>query len=156
MAVNHPAPLGKNFILRRLIVGSADSMNPDDIKDALKSVFVPKLRELGFAGTLPHFRRRGTSRIDLLTVQFDRYGGGFVVEISRCPLDGVTTHWGKHIPPNKVTAHDLHPDLRQRLGSPRPGVDGVWFRFDDGTNPLQAAESLCAYLDEAARWWSAG
>lgn len=131
-------------------------MNADDMKDALKSVLVPRLRGLGFGGTLPHFRRRKTSGVDLLTVQFDRHGGGFVVEISRCSLDGVTTRWGKHIPPNKVTVHDLDPQLRHRLGSPRPGVDGRWFRFDDGATPLQMAESLCAYLAEAERWWSVG
>ncbi|WP_197693865.1 DUF4304 domain-containing protein [Vogesella sp. LIG4] len=94
------------------------------MKEALKLIFVQRLRDLGFSGLLPHFRRRREAGIDLLTLQFDRNGGGFVVEISRCSPDGVMTHWGKHIPPTKVTAHDLPPDRRHRLGSPRPGSDG--------------------------------
>lgn len=56
---------------------------------SLKNLFVPALRERGFKGTFPHFRRRRSDRIDLLTVQFDRHGGGFIIEISNDPrVDG--------------------------------------------------------------------
>jgi hypothetical protein len=41
---------------------------------SLKSIFVPALRERGFKGSLPHFRRLMSDRIDLLTIQFDRRG----------------------------------------------------------------------------------
>ena len=105
---------------------------------------------------MPHFRRIQDDRVDLLTVQFDRHGGGFVVEISRCGSDGVTTHWGLHIPATKVTAHDLHPDKRHRLGSPGPNIEGQWFRFDDGTSANAVASALLAHLEEADRWWAAG
>ena len=126
------------------------------MNQALKTVFVPVLRELGFKGSLPRFRRHRNDRVDLLTIQFDRYGGGFVVEISRCGTEGMTTYWGKHIPATKATAHDLHPDERHRLRSPAPNVDGRWFRFDNGTRPQAVAEDLCTYVDEAERWWAAG
>lgn len=69
--------------------------------DALKKYLVPALRERGFKGSHPHFRRLLKDRIDLSTVQFDKNGGGFVVEISRCEVEGVTTHWGKHVPAKK-------------------------------------------------------
>lgn len=78
-----------------------------------------------------------------------------MVEISRCGIDGITTHWRKSIPATKATAHDQLPRQRHRLGSPAPGLDGRWFRFDDGTPPMTVAEFLCTYLDEAERWWSA-
>ena len=123
---------------------------------ALKQRLVPALRERGFKGSLPHFRRILPERVDLLTVQFDRHGGGFVVEIARCDPSGVTTHWGKHIPAAKVTAHDLHPEERHRLGSPQPGMDGRWFRFDDGTPIPVVAQSVLGYMDEAEQWWAAG
>ena len=131
-------------------------MNREEINQALNAVFVPVMRQRGFKGSLPHFRRHRDDRVDLLTIQFDRYGGAFVVEISRCGLEGATTSWGKHIPATKVTAHDLHPDKRHRLGAPSPDVDGRWFRFDNGTPPRAVAESLCTHLDEAERWWDAG
>ncbi|WP_321917453.1 DUF4304 domain-containing protein [Paraburkholderia sp. J11-2] len=124
------------------------------MSSALNVHFVPALRQRGFKGSLPHLRRQRAQRIDLVTVQFDRHGGGFVVEISGCAIEGVTAHWGKHIPANKVTAHDLHPNLRHRLGMSGENADH-WFRFDQGVSPTAIAESLCAYLDEAERWWAA-
>lgn len=120
---------------------------------ALQQEFVPPLRQRGFSGSLPHFRRLG-DRVDLLTVQFDRHGGGFIIEIAQCTLDGVTTPWGKHIPAAKVTAHDMHPNDRRRLGSPAPGHDGHWFRFDDGTPCIAIARSAVEFLGEADSWWA--
>lgn len=128
-------------------------MSRDEMNHALKVRFVPALRQLGFKGSLPHFRRQRESRIDLLTVQFDRHGGGFVVELSQCGIEGITTYWGKFLSAGKVTAHDLHPSQRHRLGSPGPDADN-WFRFDDGTSPMAVADSLCAHIDEAERWWT--
>ena len=124
-----------------------------EMNRALQKEFVPHLRQRGFTGSLPHFRRLG-ERVDLLTVQFDRYGEGFVIEVARCPTTGVTTHWGQHISAGNVTARDLHPNNRRRLGSPAPGHDGHWFRFDDGTACIAVARSAVEFLDEAELWWS--
>jgi hypothetical protein len=131
-------------------------MNRDDMQAALQAALVPALRERGFSGSLPHFRRIQSDRIDLLTIQFDRHGGGFIVEISKCGPNGTTTSWGKEIPAARVTAHDLHPEKRHRLGSPGPGVDGRWFRFDEGTPPDSVARAVVEQLAEADRWWTAG
>lgn len=65
---------------------------------ALQREVVPELRRRGFQGSLPHFRRTGDV-IDLLTFQFDRHGGSFVIEISQCDGNGITMHWGEHVPP---------------------------------------------------------
>jgi uncharacterized protein DUF4304 len=131
-------------------------MNRDAMTAGLKATLVPALRARGFKGSLPHFRRVGAERVDLLTVQFDRHGGGFTVEISRCGLAGITTAWGSHVPAARVTAHDLHPSKRHRLGSPGPGIDGRWFRFDDGARIHAVAKSLVDHLEEADRWWASG
>ncbi|AUT64269.1 DUF4304 domain-containing protein [Paraburkholderia terrae] len=128
-------------------------MSRDEMDRALKARFVPALRQLGFKGSLPHFRRQRDDRIDLLTVQFDRHGGGFIVELSQCGVEGITTHWGKFVSASTVTAHDLHPSQRHRLGSPEPNKDH-WFRFDDGTQPTAVADLLCAHIDEAELWWA--
>lgn len=142
------------FLLRDDLLSSPAMATRDEVDAALKNAFVPALRARGFKGTLPHFRRVDARHIALLTIQFDRNGGGFVVEIARCGLEGFTTSWGRHVPPNKVTAHDLHPSDRHRLGSPSPGVDGIWFRFDDGTSAKRVAERATQHLDEADRWWA--
>jgi hypothetical protein len=65
----------------------------------MRTVFVPALVERGFRGPFPHFRRITKQRMDILTVQFNRHGGSFVLEIAQCDPSGVTTYWGKHIEP---------------------------------------------------------
>ena len=94
---------------------------------ALQETVVPTLRDIGFSGSFPHFRRIRDTQIDLLTFQFNRYGGSFVVEIAFCAPDGFNTHWGKHIPPNEVQARDIHPTQRLRLGSHPPDKADHWF-----------------------------
>jgi hypothetical protein len=131
-------------------------MNRKLIDAALRERFIPALRSRAFKGPFPHFRRALTDRIDLLTVQFDKWGGGFVIEIGRCPPNGVKTAWGKEIAPEKVTAHDLHPSARHRIGSSAPGEEGKWFRYDGGTSPVAVAEAAVSALKEADDWWGAG
>jgi hypothetical protein len=48
---------------------------------ALNKLVVPTLRAKGFKGSLPHFRRVGNGATEVLTFQFDRHGGGFVMQI---------------------------------------------------------------------------
>jgi hypothetical protein len=106
---------------------------------ALKSDVVPLLRDRGFKGSYPHFRRRLPDRIDLLTFQFSQFGGGFVVEIGSCGVDGVTFPSGKHVGPSKVTAWDLISPARHRLRPPgAPGTD-YWFQFEAGDYHAVAA-----------------
>ena len=93
----------------------------------LKQRVVPNLRSRGFKGSMPHFRRADSNGIDLLTFQFDRHGGGFVVELAVCPADGFTLSWGEHVPASQVTAH--HLTKRLRLGAVGKETDH-WFRYD--------------------------
>lgn len=93
---------------------------------ALKQIVVPYLRSHQFKGSFPHFRRKQETHIDLITFQFNRYGGSFVVECTICPPKGVTMSWGEHIPPNKVTAHDMSERYRlQHEQSSSP-----WFDYE--------------------------
>lgn len=120
---------------------------------ALKSIVVPALRHRGFTGSFPHFRRLGTKQIDLITFQFDKWGGGFVVEISKCGTDGVTMPWGERISPKKVTAHDLHPKARIRLGCEGPSTED-WYRYDNGNTLESVAHEVVQQLDKAEKWWA--
>jgi Domain of unknown function (DUF4304) len=129
-------------------------MKNDSMVAALKAVFVPALRERGFRGSFPHFRKLKNDCIDLLTVQFEKWGGGFVIEIARCAPEGITTYWGLQIPPMKCRALDLNPASRHRLGSPAPDRDGIWFRYDEGSSVDVVARKATAYLAEADGWWS--
>lgn len=75
-----------------------------------------------------------------------------MIEIAQSPLSGVTTHWGKEIPPNKVTAGDLHPDSRHRLKLNDGSGTDSWFRFEDG-NFERVARQVLLELPAAEEWW---
>jgi len=129
------------------------SVERDNMVSSLKKIVIPTLRAKGFKGSFPHFRRIKENKIDLLTFQFDRYGGGFVIELAFCPPEGVTHYWGEKVPPNKVTAHDLYPDNRLRL----KGNDDEWFRYDieyvSGNIYEKVADEVLDQLFKADEYW---
>lgn len=98
----------------------------DQMKIALSQIVVPELRILRFKGTFPHFRRLSDDRLNLLSFQFNKYGGSFVIEIANCKPEGYTTSWGKKILPNKLTVFDLYK--RERL-DPQTSPD-KWYHYD--------------------------
>lgn len=107
------------------------SSDREKMNKNLNEIVVPELRRLKFKGSFPHFRRHTTERINLLTFQFDRSGGGFVIEIANCKSDGFTTSWGLEIKSNKVTAHDMNK--RKRIQSnmkTKSSLNEDWFRYD--------------------------
>lgn len=126
-----------------------------EIDKALKEIVVHFLREKGFKGSMPHFRRQQSDRINLLTFQHSLYDTKFVIEIANCTVDGVTTSWEKQIPKNKVTAHDM--GYRMRLGSEKHNTD-YW--FDYGKKSLfsntfnKIAKEIIELWNEAENWWS--
>jgi Domain of unknown function (DUF4304) len=134
------------------------SKERDAMNAALHELVVPTLRAKGFKGSLPHFRRVGNGATEVLTFQFDRHGGSFVMQIGRCSDRGFTTHWGKHIPPQELTAWDLAPNDKRIQPRDLPGTDG-WFRFDSGLVPLlswrvrKAAQQVLECLSAAESWW---
>ena len=127
-------------------------MSTRELMDAaLKSSVVPVLRESGFKGSFPHFRRSRGGALDLLTFQFDRSGGGFVIEAARAPEQGINTHWGKYIPGSKLTAWDVHPDARKRF-KPRDGSGtDSWFRYEHGVT--EATQEVLECLPIVNAWW---
>ena len=122
----------------------------DKMSAALKAVVIPRLREGGFTGSFPDFRRSRADYLDLFTFQFDRHGGGFIIELGQCAAGGFTTHWGKHIPAGKVRAWDLPPKQRARI-QPQPGSGtDSWFRYDSPAASFsRIAESVLPFLEQA-------
>jgi hypothetical protein len=130
------------------------SPSREEMVGALRRIMVPALRGRGFSGSFPHLRRLSPTGIDLFTFQFDRHGGGFIIELGRSAPGGLTTYWGKVIPPNKVTVWDLHPDHRHRLQpAAGPGTDS-WFRFES-KDVDKVARSVLPFLAAAESWYAA-
>lgn len=118
-----------------------------EMDTALKGIVVPHLRGMGFAGSLPHLRRRRGDAADLLGVQFSSAGGSFVVEIGRVAPDGFGFH-GRHIP--LVKANVTYLARRYRLGAALSGGDH-WFAFAD-RDPADAAREVVAQLERPDVW----
>src|SRR5690349_5240081 len=117
----------------------------EEMDEALKQIVVPALRARGYTGSWPHLRRI-RDQVDLVTFQFDRYGGGFVIEAGRASKNGLTTPWGKFIPAEKLRAWDLPANDRPRL-RPAGQPPGYWFRFDGNQDCAAVArEALAAIL----------
>jgi hypothetical protein len=64
------------------------SAERDQMIATLKEYVLPVLKARGYKGSFPHFRRPTDFAIHLLNFQFDKWGGGFVVEIASCPVEG--------------------------------------------------------------------
>jgi Domain of unknown function (DUF4304) len=124
----------------------------DQMIRTLKDIVVPVLRDRGFTGSFPHFRRCGQKHIDLLTFQFDKYGGGFVIEIGQCQPEGFTTYRGKHIPPSKVRVWHLGLQRARIKPGAGSGTDS-WFRFDESTADIftRTAISVVPFVEQAER-----
>lgn len=116
--------MNKLKVRGNIVVSNARNM----MDNTLKKVVIPVLRVQGFKGSFPHFRRENENNIDLITFQFNKWGGSFVVELAICPINGATMSWGEQVPPNKVTVH--HINRRYRLGAKSGDEDGIWFNFE--------------------------
>jgi hypothetical protein len=130
------------------------------IRKELQQELVPELRRRGFSGSLPNFRRITEGRIALLTVQFDKYGGSFTLELGRAPASDYAPFPGKLIPTTHLSARDLDLAQRARI-HPNPGDTLNWFSYKhlvaggDVAEGLRAlARSASALLSEAEAWWA--
>ena len=121
---------------------------------AIKEIAVPFFKSKGFTGSYPHFRRIKDDRVNLITYQFNKYGGSFVVEISNCSPKGVQRGWGADIPPSKCTAHDMN--RRHRIGAIKHNTH-YWFDFSsgeiNGNIYADRANEIISLWDEAETWW---
>src|SRR3954469_21925172 len=88
---------------------SSMSQKRTEMIQSLQELVVPLLRERGFKGSFPHFRRAQQSRLDLVSFQFHRFGGEFVIEIAQCDLAALGGSPNKNKPPQKLRCWDLHP-----------------------------------------------
>lgn len=131
------------------------SEHRDRMMTALKTRFVPALRQRGFSGSFPHFRRRLPYRIDYLVVQFYSAGGSFVLEVGRTGPDGFTDGPWQHLPVDKITVGHIFNDRRRLI--PRDAHGGwrgkEWFEFGprgyDPSEPVKPQEYYDRIADQA-------
>ena len=98
------------------------------MNDALKKYVVAPLQTLGFTGEFPHYRKVYNNRIELFTIQKNKWGNSFTVVVSTIypQREGDEKNyidWKESI--DDVTVWDTN--LRYRL----PGMFDGWFYYTD-------------------------
>lgn len=127
------------------------SKERDTMVASLKEIFVPALRESGFKGSFPHFRRTEGSELHLLMFVFSRWGGAFYIEISKCSSAGYINIYGETEDVTKLKVHSINHDvigLRPRIGL----KFNETFNFTE-YNTNEVAQQVLGCLGEAEEWW---
>lgn len=130
----------------------------DRMRRALKKWLLPALAARGFGGGALHFRRAGPEALDLLSLQWGKYGGEFILEFGCRPRGPLHTSWGEIVPEDKLDVAHLHPLERARL-QPADDVRGAQlhgFFFGDLGEDQAAyeglAQAVAAHLDQVDAW----
>jgi hypothetical protein len=103
-----------------------------DIEKALQQIVVPKLREMGFKGSFPHYRRAAEDGYHLFSFFFDPSGGSFVAEAGKCTEEEFNSIASRHenLTPKKLDVGYCPILKRRRLGADRAnGYRDRWFKF---------------------------
>ena len=124
----------------------------EQMNRAIKSIVIPEFKKQGFVGKYPHFKRIKADNIDLLTFQFNKYGGSFCVEISvaypnREEYRNYHLFEGDTL--EKINA--CHTHERHRLARKTADCD-CWFAFDE-SNTNEVANHILMLLPSAYKWW---
>jgi len=101
------------------------TVHDDLMMQALKEHFLPGMRERGFRGSFPHFRRKRPDRVDYVMIQFRRGGGSFTINIGQSGPGGLTAGPWADLPIEKLTVG--HLSARDRVSTVFWG--GQWFEY---------------------------
>lgn len=139
------------------------SREGDLIRKALKRSLLPELQRLGFTGRASAFQRVDGQRLDLLDIQYWKYGGGFILEFASCARGPLHTSWGEVVPEEKLQVAHINPVYRARLQpgpeAPRGPAHG-WFGFAGFGEDLgrydRLAGGIVALLPQVDEWLRTG
>jgi hypothetical protein len=117
------------------------------MRKSLKKILVPALKETGFNGKGWNFQRSSGS-LDLLSVQFWKYGGQFILEAARQPRGDFHTSWGEVVPEAQVTVAHISPHKRARLEQLDTAAAFSWFTFQDFGDDQSRYDALARQVIE--------
>lgn len=121
---------------------------------AIKAALGPVLKQHGFKGSFPNWRRTAGDRIDMVGIQHLSSGGTFFVNIGQVPAGGFRTGWMASIPVEKL---GLGHAIRRERVQPEPLADGWVFgpRSYDGDVPLLPDSHYSGIATAASRRFAA-
>ena len=126
------------------------------IRAALKQTLVPFLVSEGFVGKFPEFKRHEGGELHLLSVEFDKWDGGFFLEFAPHPSGPRMMSWGETVQEEELTVAHAPFDTRARLqalGSSNSTRE-LWFRFDglDAEECEKLVEHVISLFPQINAW----
>ncbi len=134
------------------------SFKNKEMRPILKKILRQFLSRQNFQGKFPNYRRIESDMLHLLSVEFDKYGGAFFLELAICPAKNLQTSWGKSISVDELTAAHMPPEDRVRLQATADhhSLPEDWFRFDslsDESELWQLAEQIIDLFPQVNDWF---
>ncbi|HEU4846173.1 MAG TPA: DUF4304 domain-containing protein [Burkholderiaceae bacterium] len=132
------------------------------MRKALKRVLLPALQARGYTGSAADLRRASDDSLDLLAIQFGKYGGQFILEFARRERGPLHASWGEVIPEEKLTVAHVMVTRRARLQQVDAPPDDTFrgFRFagfgDDRARYDALALHVAALLPQVDAWLERG
>ena len=109
-------------------------MNQNQItRRILKRDLVPVLEIEGFKGKFPNFQRLENGSIHLLSIEFDKWGGGFFLEFACHPPGDLETTWGEVVAEKDIIVAHTSIESRARLQQKghQNSLSEDWFRYEN-------------------------
>jgi len=128
------------------------------IRVAMKKLFEPFLAAEGFTGKYPHFQRKEGGDLQLLSVIYDKWGGGFVLEFAHHPTGPLHTAWGTIVPEEEIDVAYASVSTRARLVRTERGQGCYqdFFRYEGIADDREQCEALVnqvvALFPQVNRW----
>jgi hypothetical protein len=138
------------------------SREGDLMRKALKRFLLPEVKRLGFSGSASKFQRTSTDWLDLLSIQYWKYGGEFVLEFARRERGALHTSWGEVIPEERLDVAYVNPLQRARLEQRGPASEEGFrgFKFSGFGEDIARYEALAsevaALLPQVDEWLQSG
>ena len=99
--------------------------NNEIMKSYLKKMVIAPLLQDGFTGSYPHFRRMREAYIELVSIQTNKYGGAFTIEVSAVFPDSPDKNYADGLPVDQLTVWDTNERYRLK------GMHSGWFWYRD-------------------------
>ena len=85
------------------------------LRASTKRILEPAMSAQGFAVRYPHFQRKRDGHLELVSLQHDKWGGGFVLEFAKHAAGDLETSWGERVPEAEIGVAYTDPATRARL-----------------------------------------
>ena len=132
------------------------------LRSSTRRILEPAMAELGFRIRYPHFQRTRNGELELVSLQHDKWGGGFILEFAKHAAGDLQTSWGETVPEEKIDVAYTNPATRARLLATTERNDDRlnYFRYDpkadDRASTDALVEQMVRLLPQVIEWFESG